>query len=153
MKTIWHQRFKATSKICMTTCHWQVCKIFSGTSIIFVGLSLLSLISMILISRQPAWAIISTFRQQLPIGQSLTYQGVKIPSSIIIIIMIHHHHHPPPPPQRDDHQRCVPRSSDRLYLRIGLLVGYAQLVRIGIFLFCFFLTRFLVLLELLMISL
>ena len=149
MKTIWHHRFKATRKICMTTCHWQVCKIFSGTSIIFVGLSLLSLTSNILISRQPAWAIISTFRQQLPIGQSLTYQGVKIPTSITII-MTHHHHHPPPP---HDHQRCVPRSSDRLYLRIGLLVGYAQLVRIGIFLCCFFPTRFLVLLELLMISL
>ena len=26
-------------------------------------------------------------------------------------------------------ERCVPRSSDRLYLRMGLLVGYAQLVR------------------------
>ena len=74
-----------------------------------------------------------------------------MPPSIIIIMIHHHHHHPPP--QRDDHQRCVPRSSDRLYLRIGLLVGYAQLVRIGIFLFCFFPTRFLVLLELLMISL
>ena len=48
----------------------------------------------------------------------------------------------PPPPSRSPSrsssppsswlfygQRCVPRSSDRLYLRIGLLVGYAQLVR------------------------
>jgi len=48
--------------------------------------------------------------------------------------MSHYFHFSTAPPHWAvfDISRCVPRSSDRLYLRMGLIVGYAQLVQQGL---------------------
>lgn len=72
--------------------------------------------------------------RQVPLGLATYHAETRTSSFFKATSMSHYFHFSTAAPHWTvfDISRCVPRSSDRLYLRIGLLVGYAQLVQQGL---------------------